>query len=343
MSKEYAIRLLNAQSEDEVQAILDEIDGEWVPFGDTRNNMSSIEGGPEPVQAFTELITNSIDAILECHSHEQYGGPAPGVETYEQAEEEILNPDHAEIEIIADGETRHPPNLTIKDNGVGVQAAEFSNAFFGLYEAGIRKRDWPFLQGQFGKGGTAVIPHSGGENGYGHKLVISASHLAQREWCWSITQVNEDQAQYEYLVIGGEVPRFTGSVRGHDFGTFVKVYEYPCGADSHIPTQLRHRLRSALWHLPIELTLREGRDHNKASDVATFKGGHDMRRGYPNIIEDEWTRTADFGDRIGEREYHVVVAKSDTEVAGMYADARPKRLNVPVTSLHIEIRRCSSP
>lgn len=311
--RNYATRLVDAESEEEIGRILDEMENnevvEWVPIGKKENNYSAIEGGPRPIQAFTELITNADDAILHRIHREKFGDePREDILTYEDAERILLDDEDVEIKVIADGIRGNPPNLIVEDNGIGQPPQEFEEAFFGLYEAGARKREWPFQQGQFGKGGTAVLPRSGEK---GHKLVISASHRNPEMWSWSITRKNRPKHQYEYLKLNGSIPKFRGGFWDKEFGTIVKVFEYDYGPKTHMPTQLRIYLRAALWDVPIPIRLIENRDYPESSPKAVFKGGFDGVETHPHLIDKQWTRTYDFGDELGKRQYRVIVAKSD--------------------------------
>lgn len=335
MTREIALDLLNADSESDVAEILsrieDEFDAEWEPIGGKINNYSGIEGGPRPIHAFAELITNADDAVFHRLHREKYGDEAKeGLTTYEDAKEALLDGDE-EIQIVADGERDDIPNLTVIDDGIGQPPAEFEDAFFGLFEAGARKRDWPFQQGQFGKGGTAVLPHAGER---GHKLVISADHRDPGTWSWSITRKHREKYQYEYLRIDGTTPTFEGEVDGREHGTFVKVFDYDYGVKSHAPTQLKQKLRPSIWRTPIPVRIIEDRHFPDSSDDSVFKGGFDGIDSYPELIEDDWSGTYDFGGRLGERDYRIVVARSNADLKQNSRYSQPlkaKRNNITGT------------
>lgn len=325
MSREYCVQLLEANTISEVDDILSELesrlDVDWEPIGEKRNNRGLINAQtPHPVASLTELTANSNDAVLHRLYREKFEkdewDPDSGVETYADGERVLISDTSEEIQIVADGEQGISPNLTIRDRGIGQSRSDFEESFFGMLEAGARKREWPFQQGQFGMGSKAVLKHCGGP---GYKLVISASHLEPSEWSWSITREHTDLFQYEYLCKGEGVFEFDGALEGQDFGTFVKVFEYDYGSVGHIGTYLRKRLIRSLWRTPVPIEMVEDREDVRGtySKTTTTKGGFQYFERYDDLIERDYTISQyDFGDRLGKRDIRIVVAKPDADLDG---------------------------
>lgn len=324
-NKRISNRIFEAQNEDDVSDILSGLEDEhgdeldWRAIGKTNNYGVIKNQSPDPVASLTELIANSNDAILHRLYREKFGtdeyDPDTGIQTYEDAERILLDEEDEQIEIITDGEKGEPPNIIVQDQGIGQPPELFEESFFDLLIAGARKREWPFQQGQFGMGGSAVMPHSGNQ---GYKLVISASHRNPETWCWSIAKKNKRKHQYEYLTFGGDVFQFEGEFNGVDHGTFIKIFNYEYGSVGHSPTYLRRRLTKSLWYTPLPVRMVEGREEvvKSYSKESTTKGGFQYFEDYQHLIErDYWINEYDFGGDLGKRDIRVVVAKSNPDLS----------------------------
>jgi len=325
-SQEYALRLLNSQDEDEAEEVIDEIEYEfdttWKAHGTEMNYTVVYSNPPNPVACFAELVVNSIDAILRKKYQEKHGtqyDSSTGLITAEDAVEELF-PDgemDEELELIADGGTGDNPNLIVRDTGGGQPPSKFEERFLHLAAGGQFKDDWPFLQGRFKMGGSAALQYSGSK---GYKFVLSAGFRHQREWSWSIIRDNPEEGKYEYLTIDGDIPQFTGEVRGQTHGTFAKVYDYKYGSSEGGQVQnilaqsgFRDKLDRVLVDPAIPYRVSEDRD------VSSKVTSH-MTKGLMGRLEETRIKEVkkldrmfhhDFGDPFGLREVRVVVFKDD--------------------------------
>lgn len=322
-SRDFAIDLLNAETESEVTEVINKIESQtevtWKPHGTEQNYSIVYSNTPDPIASFAELVTNSIDAILGKKYKQAYGeeyDASTGIITAEDAVENLFSDDiNEEIEVIADGQPDRAPNLIVRDTGSGQPKDEFEDRFLALASGGQFKDEWPFMQGRFKMGGGAVLPHSG-EKGY--KLILSASHNEPEDWSWSVVRDNPEEGRFEYLQLNEDVPGFSGKVRGQDSGTFVKVFEYQWGSTMHILVQngLREKLDRVLIDPAIPYKIREDRDKSaKVTEVNTqgMFGRFNHWNVKPIIKIDEYFHW-DFGDPFGMRDIRVVVFKDDVTI-----------------------------
>lgn len=320
MTDHYAKRILDAQSEAEVTRILDNImideNVSWVPTGSEQNYSVTFSNAADPISSFAELIVNSFDAILMKRYKEQFENeydPATGLITVEQAVDELFDDandssSHDElVDVIADGDPNTVPNLTVQDTGMGQPHEAFEDRFLNFALGGQVKDDWPFTQGRFKMGSAAVLPHSGD---CGYKLICSASVDTPEQWSWSITRDNPEEGVFEHLLIDGDIPTFTGTVREQSYGTFTKVYEYDIpkthitGSDS-----LRPRIERVLVNPAFPFHMHEQRDKGAQQNqqhVHGLYGRLDGRWGSNTTKIDTHIRH-DFGEPFGERKIRVCV------------------------------------
>lgn len=336
MNEKYGKRLLNAQSEAEVTAIIDdleaEVDVEWVPHGNERNYNAVYGNTPNPAGAFAELPMNSIDAILTKRYRQVYGEkyhPSHGLTSVQKAVDDLWGdePIDEEIEVIADGPTDDgsataAPNIIVRDTGEGQPPEHFEDRFLQLSTGSQKKDEWPFTQGRFKMGAGAVLRHSGGR---GYKLVLSAGFRSAGTWSWSLIRDNSQEGYFEYLRIKGlGVPTFTGEVRGQRSGTFVKVYEYRYGSTrkrwSTILTQdaLRDRVDRVLVEPAVQIQYNETRD--LSADVGTALSGGIIgqldqggrRTDAVRLIDESFPW--DFGEPLGTLPVRLVVFKNNRQI-----------------------------
>lgn len=255
--------ILDRHTEQEVSEFVHDIEDhpevDWVPLGREPNNYSIVENQQaDAMAAFTELIINSIDAIILRAYYDKYGESYTGVEysSLDGAAEDLVNEDQDEIEIIATGERNGPFSLTLYDNGHGQTQDKFEHTFLNILTPGELKQEFDFLQGKYGMGSTGVLPFCG-EKGY--KLICSASSDRPGEWSWSIIRKNREKTRYEYLVVDGIPPQFSGEIGGRKAGTFVKCIEYQSERKSTITKRFRHRLERYLTESPVQIRLNEQR------------------------------------------------------------------------------------
>lgn len=315
--EKFAERLLDANNEKEVQSILNNLIEEWEPtwksHGPEQNYSIVYNQAPDPIASLAEPLINSIDAVLMKRYQEQYG-----LDTYDskhnlitahQAVEELYDEDITdEIELIADGDG-DSPNLTIRDTGKGQPPELFEDRFLNLAAGGQFKEEWPFVQGRFKMGGSAVLRWSGK---HGYKFILSSSHRNPGEWSWSIIRNNRAEATYEYLTLDGEIPTFSGEVRGQEYGTFVKMYDYQSRQKSNITAEFTQKLNRVLVDPAIPIQVREARDRYERGGGTNTIGGIFRRLEQPRVkrhIEHDGRPEWDFGRPFGKRKFRVVVFK----------------------------------
>ena len=264
-SKELAQNLLTKEhTESEVAELIhDQVeknsDTEWVPLGREPNNYSIVENQQaDAMAAFTELVVNSIDAIILRNYFQRFENDHNGSEfdSLKEAAEELVNEDEDDIEIAATGERNGPFSLTLYDNGCGQPQNEFEHTFLNVLSPGELKQEYDFLQGKYGMGSTGVLPFCGDK---GYKFIASASYETPSEWSWSIIRKNRDETRYEYLIVDGRPPTFSGEFGGNEQGTFIKCYEYQSETKSNITKRFRYRLERYIAESPVPIQLHEKR------------------------------------------------------------------------------------
>jgi hypothetical protein len=317
--KHHAKRILKAKDEAEVTTALDEFAREfntsWEPIGGQENNYGVVENqSSSPLGALNEIISNAIDAILRRRYRERHGpeyDPSHGLDSYAEAGERLLDGDE-EVRVIADGQRGGPTNITVSDCGEGQSHADFEDTFVGLLKPGQAKQGWPFLQGQFGMGSTAVLPHCGKR---GYKAIFSASMEQPNEWSWTVIRRNRDGNAYEYLKIQDSVPGFTGELaEQHDVGSFIKMFNYDLPAHSNITAGLRFKIARTMTEVPVPIMLDERRDYQSAMMQQNVVGFKELISRHSEYVKRRETRTYDFGGELGERPVELVVFKRDSVV-----------------------------
>jgi hypothetical protein len=337
-SRHFALDLLNAATASDAMAVISEVeatwDVQWKSHGPAQNYGLVYSQSPSPITSFAEPVVNSMDAVLMKRYREEHGetyDPATGLVTADDAVEALLGDEHDEsITIIADGEGDYP-NFIIEDTGEGQPREHFEERFLQLAAGSQFKEGWPFVQGRFKMGGSAVLPHSEG----GLKLIISAAYDQPQQWSWSIIRNNRSEAQYEYLTRGGEIPIFDGEVRGRRTGTFVKVFEYDAGSKSNVTSTFVRDLNRVLIDPAIFVDVRETRDY--AGAKSSTLGGIFNRLDQPNLqrhLTFDQTVYADFGEPFGEREVRLILFKSDQEIGSSDDLSKSTKQRLVRPSLH---------
>lgn len=291
--KDFCLELLQADTSEEIESLLDskgylKDDNAWRPVADNWANKGTVQNQQaDAVSALAEKITNSIDAVLmdKCINLgiDPTGPEAPksfteavgkfflGSEAtflrnlmdYVTAEE--LKKLERYIFIAATG-GKNRPSLTISDRGEGQTPDNFPRTFLTLTGSGESgnymeslKRKIPFLQGQFGMGGSGAYKYSK------YQLLISrrnpnllGDNPSERDTHWGFTVVRANQERdqtgtiYEYLApvrispdqLKGEVLSFDSEsmplmpespptsvpnkayVQEIEYGTAIKLFEY---------------------------------------------------------------------------------------------------------------------
>jgi hypothetical protein len=253
-TKEFCLKLLKAETEEEVTEILKKHDywdnrSVWKPYGDMPNNRSIVGNQQSSsVAALVEKLVNSIDAILmaECYrkgidpksskapksmreAAELFFGIKDGlIQNIDQPERRKLA---ERIQLVATG-TKENPAYVIVDDGEGQSPEQFEHTFLSL--ARENKTKIPFVQGKHNQGGTGVLQFSG-VNSY--QLIISrrqpdASADGKYRDNWGFTLVrrldaDEDhpQSMYVYLAPDGQILHFPSPSLPLKPGRFPNAYE----------------------------------------------------------------------------------------------------------------------
>ncbi len=269
--KELGMKLLRAESEAEVAAIVD-VDpvmsdaSNWRAVDDRDTNFNIVKnqsstGG----KAATELITNMVDAVLMKRCLEEgidpKGQDAPAT-MYKAVDAFIQNLNGGRI-IDADDDwllsyarenliigvtavnTRVKPCYTFADNGEGQHPDDFPSTFLSLSKK--NKSQIPFVQGKYNMGSSGVLGFCGTR---WFKLIVSRRFDKSGGWGWTLVKKHSgdaDQDVYaEYFAPQGKIPTL-GDLQillpfqtkgGKEFnqfsldaGTVVKVYDFYVGKD----------------------------------------------------------------------------------------------------------------
>lgn len=244
-SKEVALKLLAAKLAEDVKAVLEDHRefadaGNWRSYGGTEVNWDRV--GVQSSQApgaFTELIINSVDAILMRRALEegislrsqdapQSMRDAVGRFFPEVREGNLANLSPSGREDLADGSVVVGvergirsnyiyPTYTIKDHGEGQNPSDFPATLLSLGRK--NKEGIPFVQGRFNMGSTGSIPFCTRSNlklGM-YKLILSKRsptlENADGRWGWTLIRMRKLRAGEmvpvaEYFAPDGEVPSF---------------------------------------------------------------------------------------------------------------------------------------
>ena len=273
------MRLLEAGTEDEVQAVLD-AEGlasdstKWTPYGDNEAFYGVVENQQaHPVPALVEKVTNGIDAILEKKVLQD--GIDPRSPEAPRSIPEALDryfPDHRnwdlgdarrrqarELQIVASG-PKLDTSLLVYDNGVGQAPADFPRTFLSLLRG--NKNDVHFVQGKYNMGGAGAIAFCGDRR---FQLVASKRYDGTQPLGFTLLRrhppklaeaAGRKNTWYEYLVFDSRVAEFNVDeldigLEGRRFstGSLLKLYSYrlPAGARSIISRDLNLSLNEFLF------------------------------------------------------------------------------------------------
>ncbi|HHT9134923.1 MAG TPA: hypothetical protein ACFYD2_08465 [Candidatus Avalokitesvara rifleensis] len=238
-TREFCLRLLRAESEEEVIEVLQKQGfwddrRVWKPYGNIPNNRGIVGNQQSsPVAALVEKIVNSIDAVLtaECYRNgiDPTGHQAPKM--MQSAVEKFLHvpggriqnldgkartPFAERIQLIACGTKEHPCYLII-DDGEGQTPDQFPNTFLSLL--GENKTRIPFVQGKYNMGGTGVLQFAGTHS---FQLIISRRQpdiprpvSGSLSMPWGFTLIRrlepgpeQPQSTYVYLAPSDQIPSF---------------------------------------------------------------------------------------------------------------------------------------
>jgi len=352
-SRTYAQKFLDAQTikyvssvdeDDNVKALIDELEADydivWRDLGRLDNNYGLIESSQgSKMGALVEIITNAFDAVMVRRYRERHGesyDPSHAITTYDEAADLLFNQEEREygpdgkgsdetwVELYADGGGRrgndHGANFVVLDHGEGKPTEDFEDTFLDVLEPGQSKREWPFLQGQFGMGGSAVLSYCG----KGYKFIASASMERPQVWTWSVVRRNREKNTYEYLTFDGRPPTFEGEFAGREVGSVVKMYDYE-DSFAQLPGQGAYTLGRTLYDIPMAMRLDDRRDYSSAVQHRRWYGHkYTLENTAKNngFVEEQFTVTHDFGGAetddqyvdLGEIDVDIFVFKSNREI-----------------------------
>lgn len=267
--KEICLKLLDAQSEKEVNAIIASVPEmndpkNWVPLDrrETNYNVTTNQQASGP-KAATELMTNMVDAILLKEARKA-GVPLKGAgapPTMHAAVEQffklkggrMLNADsdkwlsdYASKNLVvgitgARRKSEGLPCYTFADNGEGQNPEDFEKTFLSLSSG--NKKDVPFVQGKFNMGSSGVLSYCG-ERWY--KLIVSKKWDSKGDWGWTLMRRRPGDGVpiAEYFFPNDAIPTASLSTiyplrtRNKDrysafslsSGSIVKLYDFHVGA-----------------------------------------------------------------------------------------------------------------
>ncbi|MEQ1675546.1 MAG: hypothetical protein ABL876_02520 [Chitinophagaceae bacterium] len=275
-------QLYNAQTEDEVNKIIDDNaeifrQENWFPYGDDENYFAVIENQQaSPIPALVEKITNSIDAVLMKKCYE--AGIVPNSISAPKSMDEAIAkfyPHHnwdlrqnqrhqaENIQILADG-PKTQTSLIIYDDGEGQHPEKFETTFLSLLKG--NKTDIHFVQGKFNMGGSGSLVFCGkqryqligskrfdNKGGFGFTLIRRHKRTKQE-------QEAKRHTWYEYFKIDNKIPSFTIDEldlglhnRKFKTGTVIKLFSYRMKGITDISRDLNLSLNEFLFEpaLPI--------------------------------------------------------------------------------------------
>jgi len=286
--------LYEAPTETDVDLVLKNhpifsVSANWRPYGGTESNFSVVENQQaNPVAAFVEKLTNSIDASLMKKCYEAGIDPraTDAPETMEEAVHKFykyenfdLKPYREEvaenIQILADPNSpRKNTSLIIYDNGEGQHPHDFPNTFLSLLRG--NKNDIKFVQGKYNMGGAGALVYCGEKR---YQLLASKRFDCSGNFGFTLVRkhpLTEEEAKtkkntyYEYFCPNGMIPEFSIEElelqlfkRKFKTGTIIKLYSYelPPGSRSVISRDLNQSINEYLHNpaLPIYIIDRKKR------------------------------------------------------------------------------------
>ena len=282
-SYEVCMKLLRAESEEEVLKIIDETpemldEANWLPLDgrDTNFNTTSNQAS-DGAKALTELMTNMVDAVLMKRAFEEgidpKGEQAP--QTMSQAAIELCGcPDpilanlgttdswvrqfDEKLIVALSGSKKASegrPCFTFIDSGEGQAPSNFPKTFLSLKAK--NKSQIPFVQGKYNMGSSGVHEYSGD---HWFKLIISRRYDQKHDWGWTLVRLRPDNTDdlptldYFYLNELEAVPSFSQETiypiqnkeREVYLGTNVKsgtILKLYDYMTTHFPTQGKGKMR----------------------------------------------------------------------------------------------------
>lgn len=265
-SKEVCLRILRAESEQEVCHIVDSVPAmanpaNWYPIDERETNFNVVTNQASTgSKALTELCTNMVDAVLLKHAHIKGIDPksSKAPQSVTAAIRDLVKLKGSPSGILAEvdddnflrrfaennliigvtGGTRQSESLsfTFVDNGEGQRPADFEDTFLSLSQG--NKSDIPFVQGKYNMGSSGVLNYCGRR---WYKLIISRRYDKKSPWGWTLIRRRPTSGKpiAEYFKIKAmqtfkasqikPMTLRTGEIDekvGFLTGTIVKLYDY---------------------------------------------------------------------------------------------------------------------
>ena len=263
--------LLSSVSTEDVRRIIEKCDftkNDWKPYGNRDKNWDTVSNQQaNAVGALTEIITNSIDAVLSRKAYEsgiddlrseqapqsmqdavrsfysitegKLSSLEPG-QLSELAKESIL------IGIKRKRKGGTCPTITVVDFGEGQTPEDFPKTFLSLSET--NKEGIGFVQGKFNMGSTGSICFcTESDITKGHYKLIASKRYNEKSWGWTLIRVSRAQEGkklpvVEYLMPDKKIPSFEAEnikAFGDDDvgeisqGSLVRLFDYDIGRPAH--------------------------------------------------------------------------------------------------------------
>ena len=261
--------ILSFVSTEEVREIIEEnafTENDWKPYGSREKNWDIVNNQQtNAVGALTEIITNSIDAMLSRKAYESgiedlTSDQAP--QSMQDAVRKFYGVNEGKLSSLESGQLtelakksiligvkrkrKRYPTITVVDFGEGQAPEDFPKTFLSLSET--NKEGIGFVQGKFNMGSTGSIRFCTESDitKCHYKLIVSKRYDGEL-WGWTLIRVPKVQEGkklpvVEYLMPDGEIPCFESeSIKafGDDDvgkiqqGSLVRLFDYDIGSPAH--------------------------------------------------------------------------------------------------------------
>ncbi|MEM9423952.1 MAG: hypothetical protein AAF975_04085, partial [Spirochaetota bacterium] len=263
--------LLKAVSTEDVVSILKQHnfqDSDWFPYGGREKNWDTVSSQQtNGVGALTELITNSIDAVLSRKAYEAgirdlSGDDAP--KSMQEAVRRFYNVNEGKLSSLESEELTElakesiligikrkrkrctTPTITVVDFGEGQKPECFEKTFLSLSET--NKEGIGFVQGKFNMGSTGSIPFcTESDVTKGHYKLIASKRYGTPVWGWTMIKVSHVEEGrklpiVKFLKPKGIISQFESEsieAFGDDKvgiisqGSVIRLYDYDIGDGAH--------------------------------------------------------------------------------------------------------------